>query len=339
VRGKLLEALCPDAEVVWVPFAVRRARGIIRRQGIGTVVVTGPPFSSFAIGVRLKRIFPQLRFIADYRDDWLGYYVDEYDQYKNSYLRRRAVELEREMIEAADRVVCMTATTTELMRSRYPDQPAEKMACIYNGYDPESFADFRPRQHGSPNVVVTFTGTLHKAASARYYLQAVDALPERLRDQVETRFIGRVTDEEAQYLKGAGSRTRCLGFLEQVEAFRYLEESDYLLVTMMHAGSIPGKVFEYLATGKPILAFGPRESEVGRLITRTGAGWCIDPAGDPAQNRQLMERLIAEPGNAEQLGYRPDREAIQGFARPCQAEEYARLIEQFAAAGLTRQRP
>jgi glycosyltransferase involved in cell wall biosynthesis len=329
-RNALLELLCPDPEVVWVPFATRRARRIIRRHGIGTVVVTAPPFSSFSIGVRLKREFPQLGFVADYRDDWLGYYVEEYDQYKNNYLRRRAIELEREMVEAADRVVCVTSTITELMRSRYPDQPAGKMACVYNGYDPESFADFRGRPHDGEKVVITYTGTLHKASSARYYLAAIDALPAELRARIETRFIGRITDEEAAFLKAARCETRSLGFLSQREAFRYLEESDYLLVTMMHAGSVTGKVFEYLATGKPILAFGPRDSEIARLIAATGAGWCVDPADDPAAGGALLERLIRERGNPEALGYRPDREAIRKFDRSCQAGEYSRIIDGIA---------
>ena len=327
VQELLLKLLCPDPEVVWTPFAVRRARRIIRRHHIETVVITGPPFSSFSIGVRLKREFPCLKFVADYRDDWLGYYVEEYDQYKSSYMRRRAIELEREMVEAADRVVCATSTITELMRSRYPDQPAAKMACIYNGYDPESFAGFHSRPHGASKVIVTYSGTLHQASSARYYLQSVDALPDHLRTRLETRFIGRITDEESLYLKASRSHTRCLGFMTQPEVFRYLEESDYLLVTMMHAGSVPGKVFEYLATGKPILAFGPQDSEIARLIAQTGTGWCVDPADDPAATRRLLERLILERGNPEALGHKPNPEAIRKFNRSYLAGEYGRIIE------------
>jgi glycosyltransferase involved in cell wall biosynthesis len=241
-------------------------------------------------------------------------------------LRRRAIELEREMVESADRVVCVTATITDLMRGRYPDQPASKMACVYNGYDPESFANFRSRPHGSDRVVITYTGTLHKASSARYYLETLNALPDEVRALVETRFIGRVTDDEAAYVKASRSETRCLGFLPQSEAFRYLEESDYLLVTMMHAGSVTGKVFEYLATGKPVLAFGPKDSEMARLIAATGAGWCIDPAGGAAEARALVERLIRWRGNPEALGYRPNREAIRKFDRSCLAGEYGRII-------------
>ena len=332
VQELALKLFCPDPEVVWVPFAYRHARRIIKRHAIDTIIVTGPPFSSFSIGVRLKREFPNLKFVVDYRDDWLGYYVEHYDLYKSSYMRRKATELEREMVESADLVVCVTGTITEAMRQRYPGPLARKMACIYNGYDPESFAAFQPRAHDGSRVLVTYTGTLHKASSARYYLQAVDALPGDIRSRLETRFIGRVTDEEAVYLKQAHSETRCLGFMPQSEAFRYLEESDYLLVTMMHAGSVTGKVFEYLATGKPILAFGPADSEIARLITRTGAGWIIDPAGDPAANGRLLERLILERGNPAALGYKPDSQAIRKFDRSYLAGEYGKLMEGISTA-------
>ena len=113
------------------------------------------------------------------------------------------------------------------------------------------------------------------------------------------------------------------GFMPQEKAFRYLEESDYLLVTMMHAGSITGKVFEYLATGKPILAFGPRDSEIARLIAETGAGWCVDPQDDQAETRALLERLAAGTETRQ-----PNREAIRRFDRSYLAGEYGRLIDE-----------
>jgi glycosyltransferase involved in cell wall biosynthesis len=328
IREAALRLFCPDPEVVWIPFALRQARRLIRRHNISTVLVTAPPFSSFSIGVRLKQQFPGLRFVADYRDDWLGYYLKEYDVYKSSYMRRRAAELERELVESADLVVCTTRMTTDALRGRYPEQDPKKISCIYNGYDAESFADLKPRSHGTRHVVVTFIGTLHKVTSARYYLSALDALPEAVRSRFETRFIGRVAEDEAVYLDNCRSSVKLLGFMAQREAFRYIAESDYLLTTVMYAGSIAAKVFEYLAVGKPILLFGPRESEMARLLAMTGAGWCVDPADDPAVTSALLGRLALARDNPESVGFKPNWDVIRKYERSYLAGEYGRLISE-----------
>ncbi len=261
--------LSPDPEVVWVPQATRRARQLIRKHGIKHVLVTAPPFSSYLIAIRLKAEMPELNIVADYRDDWLGYYVTEYEYYNSDFMRRRAAEIERKVVESSNLVVCVTRTITEIMRKRYSDQPAEKFAWIPNGYDPESFTGFQPKSHGTSKIVVSYTGTLHASSSARFYLDALDTLPESMRARFETRFIGRITDEEKARLRDRKSAVVQIGFLPQDELFGRLEETDFLLLTMMHAGSMTGKIFEYLATGKPILAVAPRDSEVSRLIAET----------------------------------------------------------------------
>lgn len=324
--GDLLRRIFfPDPEVVWAPFALRTARKVIRRYGIEGVVVSAPPFSAYQVGTRLKKEFPHIKLIADCRDDWLGYYVQEYDFYKSETLRSRAAALERELVESSSLVVCVTRTIAGEMRARYPELPDARFAHVPNGYDPEAFAGFRPRPHGTAKIVVTYTGTLHKSSSARYYLDALDALPEEFRARFETRFIGRIPEEEAQHLRNRKTAIRQFGFLPQAEAFRWIEETDYLLVTMMHAGSMTGKVFEYLATGKPILAIGPHGSEIERVIQETGAGWCAAPS-EPDEVRAMLQRA-AEAGGSAGAAFQPNWEAIQRFDRSRIAGEYSRLIQ------------
>lgn len=328
--GDLLRRIFfPDPEVVWVPFALRTARRVIRRYGIDAVVVSAPPFSTYQIGIRLKKEFPQIKLIADCRDDWLGYYVQEFDFYKSEALRSRAAALERKLVESSSLVVCMTRTIGGEMRARYPELPDARFAHIRNGYDPEAFTAFQSRPHGTSKIVVTYTGTLHKSSSARYYLDGLDALPEELRSRFETRFIGRITEEEAPYLRDRKTVIRQFGFLPQAEAFRWIEETDYVLVTMLHAGSMPGKVFEYLATGKPILAVGPHGGEIERVIQETGAGWSAAPS-EPDEVRAMLQRA-AEAGGSAGAALHPDWEAIRHFDRSRIAGEYSRLIQAAAA--------
>lgn len=325
--GNLIRlASCPDPEVLWVPFATRRAARLIRKYKIGTVIVTAPPFSVFLTGNALKRRFPDLTLVTDFRDEWLRFYLGAFN-FGGEAIRRRAAAIERAAIESSDIVVATTGAILSQLRARYPDQPEEKFAVVMNGYDPEAFAGFRARPHTAGKIVVVLAGTVSRSSSARCYLDAVDSLPDELRSRFETRFVGRIADEEAPYFKGRKSEIRLLGFLPQPEALSQMEQADYLLLALNDSAHLPGKLFEYLATGKPILALTPADSEIARLLEATGAGLQACPS-EPGAVRQM---LMTAAGNLERgARFTPDRDAIERYQRPRLTAELAGLIEKAA---------
>jgi glycosyltransferase involved in cell wall biosynthesis len=310
--------LCPDPEVVWVPFATWRARRIIQEHGIDTVMVTAPPFSAFLIGNALKREFPSLRLISDFRDEWLRFFLSTFEFQKSGHMRGRAEAIERATIEASDVVVTVTPSLVEELRQRYPDHPASKFVCVPNGYDPAAFADFRPRKHQGDKVLVTHVGTAYKTASPRCYFEALDALPEELRGRIETRFIGRIAEGERELLESRRD-VQLLGYVPQTEALRCMEETDYLLLVLLDPIHVSGKIYEYLATGKPVLAFSPVGGEVARTLAETGGGWCLDPEDGDAIRSCL--RAVASGDLA--ACFRPNREAVLRYERPRLAGEFA----------------
>lgn len=316
--------LSPDPEVVWVPFASWRARRIVRQFEIDAVLVTAPPFSAFLIGNALKREFPHIRLISDFRDDWLRFFLAAFDFQKSDSIRRRAQAIERATVELSDVVVVVTRSLLKETRERYPEQPEGKFVCVPNGYDPDTFADFKPRSHNQSKVLITYVGTVYTATSPRYYLDALDEMPEQIRSRVETRFVGRITEEERAFLESRNSSVRILGFMSQAEAVRHMEETDYLLLTMTDPTAATGKIYEYLATGKPILAFAPPGGEVGQVLAETGAGWCADPEDRTAI--QAMLRKVVEAAPAVEGASLRNREAIRRYERPRLAAELGKLI-------------
>jgi glycosyltransferase involved in cell wall biosynthesis len=320
--GKRL--LSPEPEVLWVPFALRQARKIIRKHAIDAVLVTAPPFSAFLVGNTLKRDFPELKLISDFRDDWVRFYVAEFAYQKNDYTRRRAIEIERQTVELSDRVIVVTETTLDHMRARYPDQRPDKFVFIPNGYDPDAFRGFCRRKHEGDKVLISHLGTVYSAASPRYYLDAVDSLPDDIRASFETHFVGRITAEEKSFLEGRRSEIRTFGFMPQAEGLRHVESTDYLLLTMADGPSLPGKLFEYLAMGKPVLAISPLDGEVARILRRTGAGRCVAPT-----DMQGIRNLLLDVYHHKQQGsngFRPDWNEIQRFERQRLAGEFGTLI-------------
>ncbi len=321
LSGLVQRLLCPDPEVVWVPFAARRARQIVKKHKIDTVIITAPPFSAFLIGIALKRQFPKLRLLSDFRDEWLRFFLSTFEFQKNAYLRQRAEAIERDIVEASSAVVTVTPSLVEELRKRYSSQPPEKFICIPNGYDPAAFAGFHSRAHEGSKIVVTYAGTVYSTTSPRCYFEALDSLPEDLRSRVETRFVGRIADDQKPLLSSRAG-VKLLGYVPQAEALRCMEETDYLLLTMSDPTATTGKIYEYLATGKPIVAFSPLDGEVAHTLQETGGGWCIDPA-DSEATRSCVEQMAT--GKLIE-SFQPNLDAIRRYERPRLAGEFAAAI-------------
>ncbi len=327
VQALMQQIFCPDPEIVWNPFAVRRARKIVEREKIDTILVTLPPFSSLLVALQLKREFPHIRLIADFRDEWLGYYLNTFPFFRAANIRRAAVRIERRTAEEADLIVAVTPAVQNLMRERYPDLPPQKFGLIPNGFDPESLAGFTPRARSCEepkSVVIGYAGTIHNTSTPVQYLDGLDALPEELSSRVETRIIGRVTEEQAPFLENRKTSIRRFGFLPQSESFRLLEEVDYLLLIEQHGPTIPGKLLEYLALGKPILAIGADGGEVARILRETGSGWSADPA-KPADVKAMLEKAV-RGALAGTTALQPNRALIERFNRRNLTREYAGLL-------------
>lgn len=312
--------LCPEPEILWVPFALRKARRIIRRNQIEFLLVTVPPFSALIVGTTLKREFPSLKLVSDFRDEWLSFYLKDFEFQSSDYTRRRAEAIEKETAERSDLVVAVNRSSRDEIRRRYPEEPEEKFVVVPNGYDPETFAGFAPRKSQSPRMVVTHVGTVYRTASPRFYLDAVDGLPEQVRRCMETRFIGRISDTERVLLEGRKSEVTALGFMPQADALKYMEDTDYLLLTMTNDISVPGKLFEYMATQKPILAITGAGSEVDQILRETAAGVTAPPDDGKSIQAMLMRAFEA---------WRDGRKLIASSGRPVRRYERPRLAEEY----------
>jgi glycosyltransferase involved in cell wall biosynthesis len=329
MAGRLVRRFfSPDPEVVWTPFAIRRASRIIVRNQIDTVIVTVPPFSSLLIGTALKRSFPGIKLISDFRDEWFQFHLSVFAFHNNSYTIRRAREIETDAVRSSDLVLSVVPSIIDQMRERHPVERREKFQVISNGFDPALVEGFRSRPHGTQKVIVTFVGTIYGPSTLRYYLDALTCLPEEVRSRFETRIVGRIADEERSTIENAPVKIDLLGFKPQTEAFRLMEETDFLLLTMTDPSCITGKFFDYIGTGKPMLAFTPEGGEVQRMLAETGAGWWAD-----YRERDAISRLLLRAHDAALAGTVPEipRAVAERFGRPKLAAELSGLIEDLRA--------
>ncbi len=267
--------LHPDPQVLWNGAAFRRGAGLLRRGGYHAILVTGPPFSSFLVGRRLRRRFG-VPLVLDFRDEWvLGQRYFEnlrgggWDEARH---RRRLLRV----LAAADGVVTTTeGSRAELERTCRQVGSDAVVRCITNGFDPDDFdAVPKPARRRLPYRIV-YIGTLWTLTDVTPLVDAVLRLVEQepdLASDLELEFVGRRTaaqDVALDRLRGTGVGVRREDYLPHDEAVRRAAGADGLCLLLADRPGaervVPGKVFEYLALRRPILGLLP-SGETRRIL-------------------------------------------------------------------------
>ncbi|MDO6601699.1 glycosyltransferase family 4 protein [Arenibacter palladensis] len=268
IRGNLF---IPDARKFWIKPSVNFLVDVIKKENIGTVISTGPPHSLHLIGLELKKR-TKIRWITDFRDPWtsIGYHK-KLKLTKAS--RTKHKHLEKLVLNEADKII-VTSKTTKQEFTQITQKP---IAVITNGYDTtlgNSVAldvDFTISHIGS---LLTGRNPINLWKALSELIQEYPDFKKRFKLQL----AGVISSDvlESIYFYGLQSYTKLLGYISHDEAIQYQRKSQVLLLIEIDSeetqGIIPGKVFEYMATKRPILGVGPSNWEVGDLIAESKTG-------------------------------------------------------------------
>ena len=322
--------LLPDPQVGWLPFAFPAARRIIRRRKIDVVLITVPPFSTVALATRLRRVFPSLPIVVDFRDEWLTTTINLVSFNKNERARAIAYKAEAEAVRDATAVVAVTEAARREISDRYPAEDPGKFLCVPNGFDTTP-AVRPPAAPVGPDrkVTLTYIGSVYGSTDPATFIQAVLGLPTSVRDRLHIRYIGHI--ETAAYreaLQSLGANIELKGFVPQAEALRAIEDTTYLLLITHDRINVAAKFYDYLGGGKPILAAIHPDGDVRRLLEETRAGKWADVGNVPAIQRMITEAVTqAELGQTAQ----PDLDRIASYHRRALALRYAALLSGLVA--------
>ena len=284
----------------WSYRAARAARKLIRahqREYPGarvTILSTFPQLGTLLAGWQLSHL-SGIRWIADFRDP-----LSEERAARGAYLQRRAYRwLERAAVRSAGAVIANTDAAKARLREKYPSRE-EKVRVIWNGFDPEERVVPLPTGSGECRVM-SHTGELYAGRSAAPVVESMARLMAAGRltaASVRVRFIGRAA-EGALPTKALVNRARAEGWLELVaeqiprrEALWTAQSSDYLLLLQPRSATqVPGKLFEYLQIGRPILAFLERNSPSDRVLAQAGVPYrCVYTGDRPS----IVDDIVAD---------------------------------------------
>lgn len=333
LKRAALRLLFPDRHVLWLATALPGALRAAKRHAVDAVMVTAPPFSSFYLGARVARKLG-LPLVLDFRDEWSGYYAEGFNPGQADHKRQQRVEkAEARLVGQAARVIGASRAYGKRFLRLYGGDPA-KYAWIPNGYDHQDFEGLEslaPEASAGRPLRLLYAGTIFEVTSLDMLWRAMAELSEAERGRLEVRICGRAAPGQVLDPGLAGLTVVVSGYLEHREVVRRMASADALLLTLADLpGSqrvIPGKLFEYLAARRPILALVPRGETAG-LVDVCKAGRVITPSN----HEGLVELLRAWPDDPPPAPGPPP----EVFSRRYLAGRLAEVLDQAVSTGEAR---
>jgi glycosyltransferase involved in cell wall biosynthesis len=320
VRGNLF---IPDARVFWVKPSVSYLEKYITENNIDTIITSGPPHSLHLIGLELQQKL-KVKWFADFRDPWttIGYHKA---LRLSSFAEKKHKMLEHKVLNSADEII-VTSKTTKSEFQAITDKP---ISVITNGYDIENVE----KQILDTKFTLAHIGSLLSDRNPKFLWECLVELLNEIPDfklHLEIKLIGAVSQEVLESVAefNLNSYLNLLGYVSHHEAIAHQKKSQALLLIEINSEEtksiIPGKLFEYMVSNRPIIAIGPQGSDFADIIKETNTGVFFDYS-----EKEKLKSVILDfynqflGGNLQAHGV-----GLQQYSRKNLTKQLAQLVKQ-----------
>ncbi len=291
----------PDPRFLWIRPSVKFLKKYLRNNPVDAIVSTGPPHSMHLIAKKVAKS-AGIKWIADFRDPWTEIFY-----FKHLKLSRYALykhrKLEQSVLDNADKIIVVSRQ----MQKDFAARTSVPVEIITNGFDPEDFAAYsgkmelreRTESLREKKFILTHTGIFVDNGNPDYLWEVLGdkaSQEEDFRNALLIRLMGQADNTVLNGIENAGLGKNLvnMGYVTHNEAICRQQESSVLLLPLRKepeaAGILTGKFFEYLASGKQILAFGPTDGDLAAALKETGSGTITD-FGDKEGIRREIDIL------------------------------------------------
>ncbi|MFN5875241.1 MAG: glycosyltransferase, partial [Ignavibacteria bacterium] len=317
----------PDARVGWLLTAVKRGVELCTQYNIDAIYSSAPPYTCALIARSIKRK-TKLPWVAGFRDPWTDFLTTP-----DRWFLPAAIDhaLERSVFNEADAIECAWTGIADDAFRKYPHLDRSKFYHVPNGFDS---ADFPQVQYSrNERFTITYTGSMYGRRTPRAFLDALARLNDKglvLPQDVHLRFVGRFGDE-IHAMMDSSPFAPCIekiSYVPHEQSVGYLMRSEASLLivddTKESAEIVPGKVYEYLGVGRPVIALAPRGSAIARLLDETQAG-----RSAPLEDIEAIAEIISTFIERWKSGLdctTPLHDVIAKYERKESAKELGRIL-------------
>ncbi len=278
-----LEAIqIPDQYIFWANKVLKEIHQFIDVSEIDLIYTTSGPYSDHVIGYHLKDEF-QKPWIADFRDEWTNNPYADPD--KNSLYYKMAFELEKRIVNTADKVVTVTPKSKENYQNTF-NLDDGIITTITNGYDEDDFKEIHFTKSRNEKFTIIHNGLLYGIRTPVTFMKALNNLIQNGRiDKNKIKVYFSWTNNDEKWINfaselGLGQIVEFFGYVPHQVSLQKSANSDLLLLIVgpgeKNKATYPGKIFEYLRLNKSILSLAPTDGVVHQLIEETNRGYNVD---------------------------------------------------------------
>jgi glycosyltransferase involved in cell wall biosynthesis len=315
------EKFFPDSKVGWVGPAVRLGRRLQEQHDYAAVISTSPPISAHLIAFRLGREL-DLPWIADFRDFWTIYKSEEI--YADENHRARARQMLHRIRDKADALTAVNRSIVEYLGAG---------EVIPNGYDPET-AEYWKQAPSTDAFTIGLLGHQHDTREIEPLLKLLERFRDRRPDGLKSLRLLQVGEIDAQWFRslmaerGLDLQIDLRGRQSRAETIRTLSQAHLFFLGISQKegpGFLPGRTFELIASGRPVLAYCRAESEVAYVVGQSSNGVCYhDDSPDRAVEELITQHDLYVAGSYQ---FAPLSDYARQFSGDELARRFAELLD------------
>ena len=256
----------PDARIGWYFPAVKKGIEILKENRVDVIVSIGPPHTTHLVAKKIASIF-KLPFVPVFIDPWTD--IAYYKSFKRNIITRKIdLHLEKSVLEHSSAIVFVTKTMKVDYETKYPSIK-NKTNVLYWGYSEEDFESIVLKKKLNDEKLIVHAGNIFSYQNPVNFWKEIKKEIDS-GNKLKLKFIGTVDSAIKQSIKDARltEHTEYSGFLPYKKMLEEICNADILLVCATEPRHVPGKLFEYLRTGKPIIAFGDNNTEVKDILEK-----------------------------------------------------------------------
>ena len=330
IRGNFF---IPDARIGWNKFALEKAKELIQLHNIDSIITTSPPHSTQLIGLELKRMF-NLHWLADLRDPWTEIYYNQ-ELFRTSFAKKKDYKLEQLCLKNADKIVVVSEDIKRHFGANRKEI-LDKIHVIPNGFDEADFLKVKSeelrvksevesgklRDESLTFKVISYVGNLGEQYPVQGFLEAFSEIVKKDSDW-KLHFVGNCHNG-VKILVEKLNLSKSVVFVSYVnhsEAIDFMIKARILLLIIPeienNKGILTGKLFEYLATGNPILNIGPKDGDAAAILKENADSITLNPT----EKQEIVDFIL----NSSTTNT-PSNLSEHKFSRRNLTREMARLI-------------